>query len=95
MFISLAKAKAGTRQERIARRVGWRYPEGMRVVAEYWLATDNPNVIIVSEADSMVPIFAAMRDWDDVFDITVCPAVTAEEGIKMAQQAVGAAGVRH
>lgn len=36
LCIAMAKVKAGTPQERIARRAEWRYPEGVRVVAEYW-----------------------------------------------------------
>lgn len=36
LVIAMGKVKAGTLQERLARRVEWQYPEGMRVVAEYW-----------------------------------------------------------
>jgi hypothetical protein len=28
----------------------------------------------------------AIVDWDDVFDLTVVPAMTAEQGLEMAKQ---------
>ena len=86
LFVSLLKVRSGTLKERTARRVQWQYPEGMRMVAEYWLQTPDPHVICVAEADSIAPIMAAVAEWDDVFDITVIPAITAEEGIELAKQ---------
>ena len=32
------------------------------------------------------PVLAAFAEWDDVFDITILPAFTAEEGLKLGQQ---------
>ena len=61
-----------------ARRMEWQPPDGLRVVAEYWLQTTDPVVICIAEAASVGPIMAAIADWDDVFDWTVFPAVTAE-----------------
>lgn len=86
LFVSLLKVRSGTMKERMARRVGWQYPDGMRPVAEYWLQTPDPAVILIAEADSVAPIMAVVAQWDDFFDITVIPAVTAEEGLQLAQQ---------
>jgi hypothetical protein len=86
LFVALLKATASTPKERIARRAQWQYPEGVRVVAEYWLQTADPTVISIFEADSVAPIMATLADWGDVFDITVVPAITAEEGLQLAQQ---------
>ncbi len=86
LFVALGKVKAGTRQSRTARRLEWQYPDGARLVAEYWLQTDDPQVIAVFETDSPAPIFAALAAWDDVYEMTVIPAVTAEEGLQMARQ---------
>lgn len=58
LFVALLKPKAGTPQERIARRLNWQYPAGVRQVAEYWLQTSNPDVVGVFEADSIAPIMA-------------------------------------
>ena len=72
--------------ERIARRAEWQYPEGVNVLAEYWLQTDGYSVITVMETDSNDPIFAITAQWGDVFNIKVSPAITGEHGLKMAAQ---------
>ena len=86
LFVSLLKVRSGTTRERVARRAEWKYPDGLRMVGEYWLQTTDPACISIAEADNIGPIMAAVAAWDDVFDITVIPAVTAEEGLQMAQQ---------
>jgi hypothetical protein len=86
LFVAMLTPSAGTAQERLTRRLQWKYPEGIRVVAEYWLQTPDPSVIAVFEADAVAPIMAATTPWDDLADITVVPAVTAEEGLRLAQQ---------
>ena len=86
LFVALLKATASTTKERIARRAQWQFPEGIRPVAEYWLQTSDPTVIAIFETDSVAPIMATLAEWGDVFDITVVPAVTAEEGLQLAQQ---------
>ena len=86
----MGKAKAGTARERLARRVQWQYPKEIRVTVEYWLPTNDPKLIAVAEADSIAPIMRAMGDWDDVLDLTVVPAMTAEQGFEPARQQVQA-----
>jgi hypothetical protein len=86
LFVALGKVRAGTVKERVARRVQWQPPEGLKMVAEYWLQTPDPNVISIAEADSIAPIMAAVAEWDDVLDFTVVPAITAEEGLELAKQ---------
>jgi hypothetical protein len=91
LFATLGKVRAGTTKERIARRVQWTYPQGARLVAEYWLLGGEVSVISLVEADSAAPIMSAIAEWDDVFNFTVAPAVTAEEGLQLAQQLLKAA----
>ena len=86
LYVCLMKVRTGTAKERIARRAEWKYPEGLRVVGEYWPQTTDPACISIVEADSIAPIMAAVAAWDDMFDITVVPAVAAEEGLQLAQQ---------
>ncbi len=88
LFVSLGSVRAGTDRERIARRTQWSYPPGLKMVAEYWLQTDNPKIVTIAEADDVGAIFAATAAWDDVFSFTVVPAVTAEQGLAMAKQMV-------
>jgi Domain of unknown function (DUF3303) len=85
LFVTLGKVRAGTTKERVARRMQWSYPEGTRVIAEYWLQIPDPQIIVVTESDSIVPIMAATSAWDDVFSFTVVPAVSAEQGLEIAK----------
>ena len=89
LFVALLRPTEGTPTEIIARRVPWKHPEGVQTIAEYWLQTNDPAVISIFEADSIAPIMAMTAEWGDVFDITVVPAITAEEGIEAAKQMMG------
>lgn len=88
LFISLFNLKEGasTMADRLAMRVNWTYPEGMKVLAEYWLHTCKPYSILIFEADDITPIMLSYAAWEDMFDITIVPAISAEDGLKMAQQ---------
>ena len=86
LFVTLCKVKAATTRERTARRLEYKYPEGLKVIAEYWLQSEDPSVIVITESDSAAVGFAALSAWDDVFSMTVIPAITAEEGLQMARQ---------
>ena len=87
LFVALLSLKAATTPaQTLPRRAQWKYPEGMKVIGEYVLQTDRPHVICISEADDIAPIMAAVLPWMDLFDITVVPAITAEEVLKLASQ---------
>ena len=86
LFVAIINAKAGSPKERIARRAQWQYPEGVKPIAEYWLQTASPSVVSIFEADNIAPIMAATAEWGDVFDISVYPAITASDGLKLAKQ---------
>jgi hypothetical protein len=87
LFVSLMKAKPeSSLEERTKRRLEWDYPEGMRVIGEYWLAGKEPDVIIVSECDDALTVISAIFQWADLFDTTVVPAITGEAGLELARQ---------
>ena len=88
LFVTLGTVRAGTNKERVARRLQWNYPEGMRLVGEYWLQTSDPTLVVIAEADNIGPIIACTSAWDDVFSFSVYPAVSAEEGMEMAKKMV-------
>ncbi|HEU4493417.1 MAG TPA: DUF3303 family protein [Rubrobacteraceae bacterium] len=93
LFVALLKNRAaGTFQEGVARRMQWNYPEGVRVLGEYWLETETPRVIAVMEAESMDAFGQIRMDWGDMFEIEVFPAVTGEQGMEMARQAMSGLG---
>ena len=79
-------ATAPALEELIARRAQWQYPEGAQPVAEYWLQTPDPAVIMLIEADGVAPMMAIRAAWGTFFDITMIPAITAAEGLRLAGQ---------
>ena len=89
LFVALLKVTGGTVEERIGRRMEWQFPEGIQPVAEYWLQGVDPAVIAVFEAENNAPIMALTTAWADMFDITVVPAVTGEQGLELAKQMTG------
>jgi hypothetical protein len=93
LFVALLNTRPGnTFQEGIARRMQWDYPEGANVVAEYWLETEAPRVVAVVEAQSMAPFGQIRMEWGDMFEIEVLPALTGEQGLEMARQAMSGQG---
>lgn len=87
LFVAIGKAKAtSTTKQRVARRINWKYPAGLRVIGEYWLQSNDPTLITIAEADNIAVLMRAVADWDDVFDLTVLPAMAAEEGLQVAKQ---------
>ncbi len=92
LCITLMKAKPNTSMlQRRERRLDWQYPEGMKVLGEYWLATSDPSVISIAEAADAGVIRQAMAHWDDLFEYSVFPAVTAEQGIAEARRQLATA----
>jgi hypothetical protein len=89
-FAIILKAKPNlTFQQGVPRRMNWSYPEGLKVEAEYWPATGDPAVFVVAHADDIAPLIAVQADWDDLFEITIVPCLTAEEGLAMGAQLGG------
>jgi hypothetical protein len=84
LFVSMAKRKPGASQkEGIARRMQWQFPPGMHVLGEYWPVGGEYAVLTIAEGDSIEAMMAATSDWVDLFDFTITPAVTAEEGLRI------------
>ena len=87
LFVALYSPKpSASFAQSLKQRMEWKPPEGIKVVGEYWLQHSNPHIIVAFEADNIAPIMATNRQWSDLCDITVTPAITSEEGLKLAKQ---------
>jgi hypothetical protein len=87
LFVALYSPKPGTKPtESLSRRMEWKPPEGIKVVGEYWLQNPNPHIIVAFEVDNYATIMAMNMHWNDLYDITVVPAITGEEGLKLAKK---------
>lgn len=94
-FVALLRWKSGLTREQmdgaLMRRAGWEYPPTMKVVTEVWPATNDPAVVTVFDTDDFGSIMELEFTWSDVFDITVHPAIGAEDGLRVGADAMGRA----
>jgi hypothetical protein len=87
LFVALYSPKPGTTPtQSLERRMKWNPPEGMKKVAEFWLANSSPHIIVAFEADNYGVIMATNMPWADLMNFSVYPAVTGEDGLKLARQ---------
>lgn len=80
---------AADRDGALMRRAGWEYPSGIRLIAEYWPIASAVQVVSVFTADDYASMLELVTEWDDVFDIDIHPAVSAEEGLKIGPEVLG------
>ncbi len=67
----------------LARRALWKWPQGAKPVAEFWSFGNSPLVYSVFEANDVGAVWRMAADWDDVFDVSIVPVVTAEQGLQL------------
>ena len=77
------------RDAALMRRAAWQYPQGIRLIAEYWPMASGVQVISIFSADSFDKVLELVFEWNDVFDIDVHPAVSAEEGLRIGPEVFG------
>jgi Protein of unknown function (DUF3303) len=77
------------RDAALARRTAWEYPKGLSVVAEYWPMSADVQVVSIFSTDDIATIWEFEAEWNDVFDIDVSPAVSAEEGLRIGPDIFG------
>ena len=92
-YVALLKFRpsvsAADRDAALLRRASWKYPDGLTVISEYWPLSAEYQVVTVFAADSVAPIMEVLFEWDDVFDISVFPAISAEEGLRVGPEVFG------
>ena len=92
-FVALLRFRpsdpAAERDAALMRRAGWQFPDGLKVIAEYWPLSGEYQVVTVFSAETIAPIMEVEFEWDDVFDMTVTPAVSAEEGLRIGPEVFG------
>lgn len=66
--------------ETIARRSEYHFPEGSKLIAEYWTPAQSPTVVAIVEAEDAAPLLQNSVAWLDVFDCRVIPVIEWKEG---------------
>ncbi|MET0896172.1 MAG: DUF3303 family protein [Acidimicrobiia bacterium] len=77
------------RDAALMRRVGWEYPAGVNVVAEYWPMAADLQVVVIASTDDIAALWELTAEWEDVFDIDVSPAVSANDGLRIGPEVFG------
>jgi hypothetical protein len=84
-----SSVSAAERDAALARRAAWQYPAGVRVTAEYWPMAADVQVVSIFSTDDIAAIMEFQLEWNDVFDIDVSPALSAEEGLRIGSEVFG------
>jgi hypothetical protein len=74
----------------LARRAQWKWPQGTKPVAEFWSFGNAPLVYSVFEANDVAAVWRVAADWNDVFDVSIVPVMTAEEGLRLGPEVFAA-----
>ena len=89
-FLSLRPSvSAEDRDAGLMRRTTWQYPKGIRVIAEYWPSSSDVQVVSIFSADDYSAVMEVVFEWNDIFDIDVHPAISAEDGLKIGAEVFG------
>jgi len=84
-----ASVPAAERDAALLRRAAWKYPDGIRSIAEYWPTSGAVQVVGIFSADSFDSLLELELEWGDVFDIDIHPACSAEEGLRIGPEVFG------
>jgi Protein of unknown function (DUF3303) len=92
-YVMLLRWKQGlTREQRdgaLMHRAGWKYPSGVELIAEYWPTAEDPAVVSIFRASDFSALMEIELTWGATFDITIFPAISAEDGLKIGPDALG------
>ena len=92
-FVALMRFRpsvpAAERDAALMRRAVWQYPDGVKLIAEYWPMSGEYQVVTVFAAETIAPIMEIEFEWNDVFDVTVSPAISADEGLRVGPEVFG------
>jgi hypothetical protein len=92
-FVALSRFRpslpAADRDAALMRRASWQYPDGIKVIAEYWPMAADYQVVSIFSAERFDAIMEVAFQWNDVFDIAVYPAVSADEGLRIGPEVFG------
>lgn len=84
-----ASVPSGERDAALARRATWEYPSDISLIGEYWPFSGDVQVVSIFSTDSVEALLELTLEWEDVFDIDVSPAVSANEGLRLGADVFG------
>jgi len=89
-LLSFRSSVAGAeRDAALARRAVWEYPAGVTLIAEYWPLSSTTQVVTIFSAQDYASVMEVVYEWNDVFDIDVHPAISAQQGLPVGAEVFG------
>lgn len=67
----------------LMRRVQWQYPNNVKVLGEYWPASNDPAVLVIADTSEYEPLMEISLTWSDLFEVQVTPATEPVAGAQM------------
>ena len=85
-FIALWSLKESVDQmklmEIMGRRAEFEFPNGIRLIEEYWSSKRSPAVVSIFEADDAAALMMNTVAWVDALSVDIFPVTTWEEGLE-------------
>jgi hypothetical protein len=85
-FVALWSLKESVDQVKLAevmgRRAEFKFPKGMKSIAEYWTSKRSPAVVSIFEADDAAALMINTVAWVDALEVDIFPVSTWEEGLE-------------
>jgi hypothetical protein len=92
LYVCLGRVHAHLTQEQrtagMGRRAEWKYPQGVKLVGEFWRTT-APEIVSVIECDSYEHLMAIQLAWQDFMQMDVSPAISWENGLQLGAKLLG------
>ena len=85
LFVTELHFYAEKMEEVVKLRSQWQNPPGVKPIAEYVLLGTR-RVISIDEATDAAALMQTVAPWATLADITVSPAMTTEEALKLVAQ---------
>ncbi len=82
LFVAIIDWYEGKVLEALERRPHWTPPGEVKILGEYW-SIGTGRVVMIAEAPSAMTAALTTLPWEDIGYITVTPALTPEDGLKM------------
>lgn len=69
-------------------------PPGVALIAEYWTQNASARVVLVFSAGSFSAMDDVVREWEDVVQFTISPAIVVRQALDGVRSAEGSADAR-
>lgn len=96
LFVAAPTYRLGLPSERMCealpRRRSWQPPSKLKLLGEYVLLGEGagrPHIVAIGETEDIAAVYAVYATWNDLFDVSITPAVPLAQAVQLAQMPDG------